>query len=790
MSKNIKGISIEIGGDTKGLDKALDGVNKKSRSLQGELKEVQGALKFNPNSVELLAQKQKLLTDAISATSEKLNTLKDAQAQVQKQYERGEINAEQYRAFQREIQKTESQIQSYRDQISSMNQEQRNVAKATEALGEVFAANGKSVNDFSKVLGTNLVNAIKNGTATSSQLERAMGLINDELKRTGTTAKTTAQELKAVEDALKLDPGNATLLAQNFDVLQQAIQETENDLESLKDKQADVERRFARGEIDAQSYREFQREIETTQARLNNFRSQADNVRARINITVDDSDIDRAESKIKKLGDVAKTAGKEIGDGLKAGAAVGTGALTGLVVGTSELATDLARLKTNADIAGRDLDVVTDAFKRVAQVSGETDSAVETVSNLLASGFSDNQLSAVIDEINGAAIRFSDTLKTEGIADGIQETFATGAAIGQFGELLERSGVNLDVFNEGLAKAKDNGTAADYILQQMADLGLSKVTERYKELNPEVAASAEANANLQVALSELGTALSPIITFLAEIITKIVEWAKENEGLSKFIGIAVVALGGLLAVFAVIAPIITTLTALAGALGIGIGALVTPIGIAIAAIGGLIAVVVLITKAWDPLTDFFKFLWEGIVKLFKGGLKFFTDDVPKIFTKTVDGIVGAFKKLPNLLGSIFNKLKDIVKAPINYIISMLNKFIASVNKIKIPDFVPVVGGKGINIPQIPMLAKGTNYFKGGKAIVGEQGPELVEMPTGAKVHNANKTADMLGNNQPQEITIPITLEIDGAVLARKTVRHTDREMFNRAANKRRGIGLT
>ena len=91
---------------------------------------------------------------------------------------------------------------------------------------------------------------------------------------------------------------------------------------------------------------------------------------------------------------------------------------------------------------GFDYKNIEDGFKKVAAVTGEADSAVETLSNLMQSGFNDQQLASVIDDINGAAIRFSDTLKTEGIADGIQETFATGEAIGMFGELLERSGVD------------------------------------------------------------------------------------------------------------------------------------------------------------------------------------------------------------------------------------------------------------------------------------------------------------------------------------------------------------
>ena len=110
MASKLKGITIEIGGNTEPLEKSLSSVNKTSRSLQVELRQVEKLLKLDPTNTELLAQKQNLLADSISSTSEKLDALKAAQAQVQAQFERGEIAEEQYREFQREIIKTETEL--------------------------------------------------------------------------------------------------------------------------------------------------------------------------------------------------------------------------------------------------------------------------------------------------------------------------------------------------------------------------------------------------------------------------------------------------------------------------------------------------------------------------------------------------------------------------------------------------------------------------------------------------------------------------------------------------------
>ena len=117
MASNIKGITIEIGGDTTELSKALTKVNGSSRSLQSELKQVDKLLKFDSGNVTLCAQKQDLLTEAVAATEEKLHILEDAEKQVQEQFARGEVSKEQYRALQREIEKTKNDLGKYETEL-------------------------------------------------------------------------------------------------------------------------------------------------------------------------------------------------------------------------------------------------------------------------------------------------------------------------------------------------------------------------------------------------------------------------------------------------------------------------------------------------------------------------------------------------------------------------------------------------------------------------------------------------------------------------------------------------
>jgi phage-related minor tail protein len=137
MAGNIKGITIEIGGDTTGLDKALKGVNSQAKAAQSELKEVNKALKLDPGNVELLEQKQRSLADAVSATSEKLDILKEAQKQAADQLARGEIGQEQYDALTREIVKTEAELKKATKEADNFSV---TLEKAKTSLNKVGSA--------------------------------------------------------------------------------------------------------------------------------------------------------------------------------------------------------------------------------------------------------------------------------------------------------------------------------------------------------------------------------------------------------------------------------------------------------------------------------------------------------------------------------------------------------------------------------------------------------------------------------------------------------------------------
>ena len=173
MAERIKGITVEIGGDTVGLEKALKGVNKTSRNLQSELTDVNKLLKFDPNNVELMAQKQKLLNKQVENTSKKLKQLEEAEAQVQAQFEKGDIKEEQYRAFQRELQDTQQSLKHTENALADLTDEQNKVESSTKQLNQLFQSQNKTIEDYADTLGTKLVRSIQNGTASSRDLQKA-----------------------------------------------------------------------------------------------------------------------------------------------------------------------------------------------------------------------------------------------------------------------------------------------------------------------------------------------------------------------------------------------------------------------------------------------------------------------------------------------------------------------------------------------------------------------------------------------------------------------------------------
>ena len=148
MAGRIKGITVEIGGDTTGLEKALKNVNSTIKNTQSQLKDVNRLLKLDPGNTELITQKQRALKDAIGATSEKLETLKQAQEQAKQQLENGDLGQDKYDALQREIIETEQELRRLQEEAASTSVALSKIdqaGKKMEAFGDSVTSAGQKI---------------------------------------------------------------------------------------------------------------------------------------------------------------------------------------------------------------------------------------------------------------------------------------------------------------------------------------------------------------------------------------------------------------------------------------------------------------------------------------------------------------------------------------------------------------------------------------------------------------------------------------------------------------------
>jgi len=236
MANNIKGITVEINGETGPLQNALKDVNKTSYALKSELREVEKALKLDPSNAVLLAQKQELLAKSITNAKEKLETLKQAEIQAQAAFARGEISAEQYRALQREVVNTQGALDDLESRAKKSNDTLKNVAESAAKMGDKVIVAGVAA------VGTALIGTAVAGVTMGDELTKALNGVQadtgaadgsmDGLKNTmlniysnnfgedfadiGASMSVVAQSTGLAGEALESATTNALLLRDTF----------------------------------------------------------------------------------------------------------------------------------------------------------------------------------------------------------------------------------------------------------------------------------------------------------------------------------------------------------------------------------------------------------------------------------------------------------------------------------------------------------------------------------------------------------------------------------------------
>lgn len=199
MADRIKGITIEIGGDTTALSKALSGVNKEISTTQKQLRDVERLLKLDPGNVTLLEQKQRLLADSVEQTKQKLDSLKSAEKQVQQQFAQGKVSQAQYDALQREIVATEAELRKAEKAAAETADSVKKIdEKPVEELADAAAETAENVQKIDEKPVEELADAAKDAEKSLDKAgEKAQGLASKISKTAGKVSNTFKPATKA-----------------------------------------------------------------------------------------------------------------------------------------------------------------------------------------------------------------------------------------------------------------------------------------------------------------------------------------------------------------------------------------------------------------------------------------------------------------------------------------------------------------------------------------------------------------------------------------------------------------
>lgn len=328
-------------------------------------------------------------------------------------------------------------------------------------------------------------------------------------------------ELNSINRLLKnVDPGNIDLLKQKQTVLNTTIDDTKKKLKLL-------ETAFAQAtpeEVGEAQYRELERQIISTKDKLSSYESQLRETEDAISKV--EKETGEAAEETKDFGEQAKKSGEEtkklsatskvafaaVGAAI-AGAAAKLGSfLVDSVEASKELRGDLSKLEQNAKSAGMSLEDVSGSLEYLVGITDETDSSVEALSNLMAAGFKGQGLADAVETLSGAVLKFPDTIKIESLADSLQETLATGAATGQFAEVLDRCGISADDFSAELAKCTTQAEKQELALKTLSNAGLKKISQDYKAANADMLEYSAAQLRYEKSVANLGKAMQPAMT--------------------------------------------------------------------------------------------------------------------------------------------------------------------------------------------------------------------------------------------------------------------------------------
>ncbi|MBV4447742.1 phage tail tape measure protein [Clostridium tyrobutyricum] len=656
MAESIRGLNVMIGADTTSLGKALSDVNKQSRSIQSELKQVNRGLKFDPSSTTLLTQKQELLGKSIETTREKLNRLKSVQDQVNKQFKSGEINEGQYRAFQREIDVTQNKLKNLEGQLKSTSPAMQSFGEKANEASEKLRTAGSTATSIGKTMSLGITTplvgaaaaAIKIGNDFETSMSQAAGALNKPVSQMGSLRDLA---LKTGQDTQfsATEAGNAiTELAKG------GLTEAQIKGGSLK----------ATMDLAASSSMDLGTAANTVVQAMGAFGLSASQSSQAVNAlagaaAASSTDVEPLSQGLAQCAAQAHMAGWSIQDTTAVLGEFADAGVVGSDAGTS-LKTMLQRLGAPTSTASKEMDSlginVWDSSGHMKNASGI---AQELQSKM--AGLSDSQKQAAMSTIFGSdATRAASILMNNG-ASGLQKyTKATN-----------------DQSSASRLAASQMGETSKAIEQMLGALETAGI-KLQQALVPTITAIANKIGDLATAFSNLSPTAQTIILAVA--------------GIAAAIGPLLIVIGGILSVIGTVAGAIGVVATGAAAATPAIAGLAAvfsvltgPVGIAIAVMAGVAAIVFIVINNWTTLKTFFAGIGTFIVGIFTSlGTTIasiwtsITTTASTIWTSIGTTITTIATSIVTTISSIWSGLVGIVSSVWNRIVTVITTVVSGI----------------------------------------------------------------------------------------------------------------
>ena len=665
MANRIKGITVEIGGDTTKLQTALKGVNSSIRDTQSQLRDVEKLLKLDPGNTELLAQKHRLLGEAVAGTKEKLETLKTAAEQANTALANGEITQDQYDALQREIIETENHLRDLERQAGQSAVALQKIAATGEKLktvGDNISSAGQKLLPVTAgvtALGTAAVSTAANFESSMSQVQATMGITKDAMSTVNGESVNTMDTLSALAKKMGSETAfSASECAEALNYLALAGYDTQQMCDTLPT----VLNLAAAGGIDLAAASDM-----------------VTDAMSALGMGVDEAGT--MVDQMAKTASTTNTSVAQLGEGILT---IGATAKT-VKGGTAELNTALGILANNG-IKGAEGG--THLRNVILSLQNPTDKAAACMEQLGLDVYDSEGNMRSLNDILGDLNTSMDGMTAAEKSNIIGQIF-NKTDLASVNALLANTGTTWDDLQQSII---DSGGAA----QQMADTQLDNLQGQLTILK-------SALEGLAISFGEL---LLPAIKTIVGWVQKFVDWLNGmDEGTKKVvttiallaaalgpvlivIGKVVSAVGTIMTIVPKVAGVINTVKTAFAALNTTM--LANPIFLIIAAITALVAAFIYLWNTNEDFRQFWINLWENVkevaIAVWEAIKNFFSaawEAISSTAQAVWNGIKDFFSGLWEGIKTIFSTVVEVIKTIITTYFNIYKTIITTVlNAIK------------------------------------------------------------------------------------------------------------